>query len=87
MKLLFSIFINLLKISWKIIKILSKPMRESIKDLWKASWNFYKERKAQKAASICDSTESASSPIKGLNEPKESQNTNDSESSVGSAQS
>ena len=62
-------------------------MRESIKDLWKASWNFYKERKAQKAASICDSTESASSPIKGLNEPKESQNTNDSESSVGSAQS
>ena len=51
MKLLFSIFINLLKISWKIIKFLSKPMWESIKGLWKASWNFYKERKAQKAAS------------------------------------
>lgn len=83
MKLLFSIFINLLKISWKIIKFLSKPMWGSIKDLWKASWNFYKERKAEKAASICDSAENASLPVKGLDEPKESLNVGDSESSNG----
>lgn len=83
MKLLFSIFINLLKISWKIIKFLSKPMWGSIKDLWKASWNFYKERKAQKAASICDSNESARLPVEGLNEPNKSLNVGDSESSNG----
>lgn len=58
MKMLFSIVSMVLKLSWKIIKFLSGPMLHSIKDLCKASWSCYKERKEKKAANNVTSAES-----------------------------
>ena len=87
MKMLFSIVGMVLKLFWKIIKFLSGPMRDSLKDLWKASWDLYKARKAQKAASTGNTAESASRPIAGTCETKESQNSGDPKSSDNNAQS
>ena len=86
-KMLFSILSMVLKLFWKIIKFLSGPMRDSIKDLWKASWELYKARKAQKAASVGNTAESAIRPIDGTGETKERQNTGDTKSSGSNAQS
>ena len=50
MKMLFSIVGGVLKIFWRIIKHLSKPMREGLKDIWKGSRTVYKEHNEKKAA-------------------------------------
>ena len=80
MEVLFSIVKVFFKVSWKIIKFLCKPMWESIKDLCKASWKLYKQKKAQKAASVGGSAE-------GTSQSKDSLDVSDAESSDGSAQS
>ncbi len=49
MKMLFSIVSMVLKMTWKIVKFLSGPMMDSLKGLWKASWELYKKRKEMRA--------------------------------------
>ena len=77
-KMIVSIMSMVLKIIWRIIKFICGPMWESIKDLCKTSWKLYKERKAQKAASVGAVSESASREDKVAGEPKESQGADDS---------
>ena len=74
-----------LKIIWRIVKYLSTPMWESIKDFHKTCWKLYKERKAQTAASADNSAESENLSVKGASEAKD--DIGDSESSDSNAQS
>ena len=86
-KMMVSIIAIALKIAWRITKIVCGPMWDSIKSLCKASWEFYKAKKAKKAASDGNVTESTNQPIEGTGEPSASQDTGDSESSDSNAQS
>ena len=82
-KMMVSIIAIALKIAWRITKIVCGPMWDSIKSLCKASWEFYKAKKAQKAASADDSAESENLSVKGASEAKD--DIGDSESSGSNA--
>jgi len=60
MKMMYSIVSMVLKLTWKIFKFLSKPMRDGFKDIVKASRSICKERKEKKAASAASSNDNAS---------------------------
>ena len=70
-KMMVSIIAISLKIAWRITKIVCGPMWDSIKSLCKASWEFYKAKEAQKAASAGDAAESANPPADGVSESKD----------------
>ena len=63
MKMIFSIVKILLTICWKIVKWLSGPMCDSLKDLGKGIKNQYKERKEMRAAAAGVEDRSISSDI------------------------
>lgn len=50
MKLFFSMLKILCIVLWKILKVISGPMRDSLKDLWKMIKKLYKLHKEKKAA-------------------------------------
>ena len=77
-KMLVAGFTMALKITWRITKFLCGPMWDSIKSLCKATWEFYKDRKAEKAASA---GEISVQPAEAGSEPKESPNASETESS------
>ena len=59
-------------------------MWDSIKSLCKATWEFHKDRKAEKAASA---DKISTQPVEAASEPKESLNVSDSESLANDVQS
>ena len=83
--MLYSIVSMVLKLTWKIVKFLCKPMWESLRDTAKTSWSLYKERKAKKAACSDNSAESESLSAEGASETND--DVGDSESSDSNAQS
>ncbi len=54
-KMMVSIVSMVLKLTWKIVKFLGKPLWESLRDTAKTSWSLYKERKEKKAVSAASS--------------------------------
>ena len=70
-KMFFSLVGAVLKIIWRIVKYLSTPMWESIKDFHKTCWKLYKERKAQKATCADNSAERESLSAEGASESRD----------------
>lgn len=85
MRVILSLIGGLLKMVWKITKFVCGPMWEGIKSLCKTSWELYKEKKAQKAASADNSAESENLSAEGASETND--DVGDSESSDSNAQS
>ena len=86
MGVILSLIGGLLKMVWKITKFLCKPAWEGLKDICKASkasWELYKVKKAQKAASADNSAESKNLSAEGASETKD--HVGDSESSDSNA--
>ena len=84
-KMLYSIVSMVLKIAWRITKLICRPMWNSIKDTIKTCWKLYKEKKAQKAACADNSAESESLSTEGVSETND--DVGDSESSDSNLQS